>query len=205
MTGQAAGRVSGFAGEPGLPGSDLEFRLPRAYRQPALRRFAGLAVLTVLLALTPLPAAVHGAAWLTGVLAAVYGIAYVWRGRFATRTTSRGIEARGYVNHFVPWEDVAGLDTGGSAPADARLSDGYSGAQYVHATISGGVVLGAGDAAGRQGRLATVQVVRTSGRRLRLPAPLVTGWAADPDFDDKARQLQELCRRYGRPPAAGQP
>jgi hypothetical protein len=156
------------------------------------------AVLTVLIALTPVPV-LRDLAWLTGALAVVFGVTYLWRRRFVTRVTSRGIEARGYVNHFVAWDDVAGLQVGGSSAADARPDASQAGQQYVRATMRGTTVVSGAGSSGRQARLATIKVARVSGRRLLLPAPIVTGWASDPGFDDKARQLQELCHRYGHP------
>lgn len=162
------------------------------------------AVLTVLIALAPL-AVLRDLAWLTGALTVVFGVTYIWRGRFVTRVTSRGIEARGYVNHFVAREDVAGLDVGSSSSADARPGDSQSGEQYVRATMRGTTIVSAGRSPGRQARLAAIKVVRANGHKLLLPAPIVTGWASDPAFDDKARQLQKLCRQYGRPSMAGNP
>jgi hypothetical protein len=35
-----------------------------------------------------------------------------------------------------------------------------------------------------------VQIVRTSGHRIRLPAPLVTDSQDDPDFNDKVRLIK---------------
>jgi hypothetical protein len=45
-----------------------------------------------------------------------------------------------------------------------------------------------------------VHLVRTSGRRMVLRAPLVTSWAIDPYFDQKTRQMQEQCNQYGTRP-----
>jgi Bacterial PH domain len=163
-----------------------------------------LAVLTVVLAIVPDPILLRDAAWLTGVLAVISGITYLWRGRFATKVTSRGIEARGYINHFVPWEDIAGVEVNGYGPADARLTESYTSTQYVRArTVGGGGRAVSRGSSGRLARLDTIRVVRARGRKLLLPAPRVAGWAADPDFDDKARQLQALCQQYGRSHGAG--
>jgi hypothetical protein len=38
--------------------------------------------------------------------------------------------------------------------------------------------------------VAAVRIVRTSGHRIQLPAPLVTDSQADPDFDDKVRLIK---------------
>jgi hypothetical protein len=197
MSGQAPRSVSGLSGELGLPGDGLEFRLPREFRRPALRRFVLLAVLTVVLVfLVPFPL-IRDAAWLTGAIAVFSGAVYLWRGRFVTKVTSRGIEARGYVSHFVPWADVAGVEVGGYGSADARLTETYSSTQYYRGSIRGGANVGGGGSSDRLANLASVKVVRASGHKLKLPAPMVTSWAPDPDFADKARQLQALCQQYG--------
>src|SRR5262245_33887977 len=131
MNGPASASAGGLADQ--LQGDVVEFRPARVYRRRLLRQFWLMAGLTALLALTPLPVAMRDAAWLTGALAAGYGVTYLWRGRFVTRVTNRGIEAHGYVNHFVPWEDVAGLRIGGSPAADSRPGDGSRDAQHVRA------------------------------------------------------------------------
>ena len=203
MTGPASNSVSSFPGEPGLPGSDLEFRATPQFRRPARSRFLTMAVLTVVIVLMPF-VVLRDAAWLTGALAVVFGVTFLWRGRFATRVTSRGIEAHGYVNHFVPWDEVAGLEIGGYGAADARLDDDYASAQFARrGSLAAGGGRSVGDPSGRQARLATIKVVRANGHKLLLPAPIVSSWAPDPAFADKARQLQELVRRYGRPQGAG--
>jgi hypothetical protein len=38
--------------------------------------------------------------------------------------------------------------------------------------------------------VAAVRIVRTSGHRTQLPAPLVTDSQDDPDFDDKVRLIK---------------
>ena len=43
----------------------------------------------------------------------------------------------------------------------------------------------------------SVQVLRTGGRRLVLPAPVVNGSRGDHQFTGKVRQLEEWRRRYG--------
>jgi hypothetical protein len=194
--------VGGFSGELGLSGDGLEFRLPREFRRPALRRFVILAALTVFLVfLVPFPL-IRDAAWLTGALAVFSGGLYLWRGRFVTKVTSRGIAARGFVHHFVPWEDVAGVEVGGYGAA-ARLTETYSSTQYYRGSLRHGENVGGGGSSDRLANLASVKVVRASGHKLKLPAPMVTSWSADPDFGDKARQLQALCQQYGRPPGTG--
>jgi hypothetical protein len=51
-------------------------------------------------------------------LAVYCGVSYVWRRRFRTRVTSRGIEVRGYFNHFVTSDEVRGIEV--SALGSAR-------------------------------------------------------------------------------------
>ncbi len=57
-------------------------------------------------------------------LAACSGLTYLWRGRFRTRVTAEGIEIRGYFNHFVPWEEVRGIEVRGYG-SSMRLDDSF--------------------------------------------------------------------------------
>jgi hypothetical protein len=53
-----------------------------------------------------------------------------------------------------------------------------------------GAVLSSGQSWRAPRKVAAVQVVRSSGRRLALPAPLVTEDQSDPEFDDKVRLIR---------------
>jgi len=195
MTGHAGDHQAGST----LPGRepDVEYRLSPQYRRPALIKFVVTVVLAVVCVLTPLTVLDAGAA-IFGALALYFGVSYLWRGRFRTRVTSRGIEVRGYFNHFVPWEQVRDIQVTSFGSDRLGLDESFGTTQYTRARL-GGL---AGDSlpaiGGGMSRLAGIAVVRADGHKVRLRAPLVSGWAADPDFDDKARQLGQLCARYGR-------
>jgi hypothetical protein len=173
---------------------DVEFRLSSAYTRPNLVRFIVFGSL----------AALFGFGWsrnpfttfivattVFGVLAVYHGVAYCWRRRFRTRLTTPGIEIRGYFNHFVPWDDVRSIEVGG-----------YGGSRRIDDDLSTRSSFTRGGSIGRRARLGIVYVVRSGGRKMLLRAPLVTSWAPDPYFEQKARQLQELCGQYGTRPLA---
>ena len=176
--------------------AEVEFKPVSAFRRPVLIRCITLAVVTLILVVAPTPLT-HGLAWITGPLAAAFGVTYLWRGRFRTKVTGRGIEVRGYFNHFVPWQDVRDIEIGGFGSADMRLDESYDGPRVWRGTLRGGSGTSRDVSPNRMAHLATVKVVRANGRKLLLRAPLVTGWASDPEFTDKARQLQELSEQYG--------
>jgi hypothetical protein len=183
-----------------------EYRLAPRYVRPNRTQFITLGALTVLLAFAWERGHEVGLVYfalICGLFAVYNGAAYIWRGRFRTRLTSEGIQIRGYFNHFVPWRDVQGFEVGGYG--DSRpLNDGYdvrvAVAGRASYTRSGGRIANMGWRA----RLGTVHLVRTSGHRMLLRAPLVTSWAPDPYFDQKTRQLQELSSQYGTRPVTGQ-
>lgn len=176
-------------------GPDVEYRLSPQFRRPTLVRFFITAVLTVVLAVTGLPI-LYGAAAITGALAGYFGGSYLWRGRFRTRVTSRGIEVRGYFNHLVPWEQVRDIEVSGFGPDQMGLDENVGTGMYPW--LSARSAASPPSDGSNISRLASISVVRADGSKIRLRAPLASGWAADPDFDDKARQLEQLCVRYGR-------
>ncbi len=196
-----------------LPGSaigpEVEFRTQPKYRKRALTRFSTWAVLTVAAGAAAAGGLGAGrvAAIVAGAMTVGYGAAYFWQRRFATRVTGRGIDVHGYFHHFIPWQDVRGIEVGGYGPANATLGESFasSGGQPAeHAgelsMLGRGVPATSGTGSSRRmARLATITVVRADGRKVLLRAPLVTGWASDPYFGDKARQLQALCRQYAGP------
>jgi hypothetical protein len=196
------------AGSPPIPsfgpyGPDVEYTLSREFRRPALRRFVLMSAITVICAFGWRALAFVGL--VTGPFAVMFGVTYVWQGRFRTRLTGRGIEIRGYFNHFVPWRDVRAIEVGGYGPANMPLDASYHTARYVRSNIrTGPIMVKGGGTSDRMARLATIKVLRANGSRLTLPAPRVTGWASDSGFNDKAKQLQQLAQQYagltGQPP-----
>jgi hypothetical protein len=178
-------------------GPDIEYRLSRQYRRPTLMRFVGMAALTVICIVTPLAFLDVGAA-IFGALAVYFGVSYVWRGRFRTRVTSRGIEARGYFNHFVPWDEVRDIEVNALGSDRVGLDDNFGTAEIARFGRGGSRIVASPITGRHISRLAGIAVVKADGHKVLLRAPLVSGWAADPEFDDKARQLHQLCIRYGR-------
>jgi hypothetical protein len=178
-------------------GPDIEYRLSREYRRPALMRFAATVALTVVCIVTPLAFLDAGAA-IFSALAVYFGVSYLWRGRFRTLVTSRGIQVRGYFNHFVPWEQVRDIEVTALGSDRAGLDDDFGTAEFARFGRGGSRVVAHRNTGRNISRLASIAVVKADGHKVLLRAPVVSGWAADPDFDDKARQLHELCVRYGR-------
>jgi hypothetical protein len=180
-------------------GPDIEYRLSRQYRRPALMRFISTVVLAVVCVVTPLAFLDAGAA-IFGALAVYFGATYVWRGRFRTRVTSRGIEVHGYFNRFVPWDEVRDIEVTGFGSDQTGPGENIGAPQY---TRMPGSLLGSSRAilpapGTGMSRLASIAIVRADGHKVQLRAPVVSGWADDPDFDEKARQLEQLCTRYAR-------
>ncbi len=197
--------AGGTSAGDGLPGRDTVFVLGRGYRVPLLRRgavalvFAGAAASLASSGFLPLltwaAAAVFGAATL------YQGILYLWQGRFRTRLSAQGIEARGYFDHFIPWSDVIRIDAGGVSAADSEAAP-VTGAPWdspAKQPLSRVVHRSEG---GYRARLAAVRVTQRSGRSLLLRAPLVTSWQDDPQFEDKARLIEQWWRRYSQGSAA---
>ena len=103
-------------------------------------------------------------------------------GRGSTRLTARGIEIRRYRRKLVPWQDIRDIETiGFDRVADVPVANVLSRVQSPR---------------GRGPRtVAAVQVVRTSGHRVRLPAPRVTRFKDDPDFQDKVQMIKARWRQ----------
>ena len=170
------------------------YRPPPGYRRPFIARFFQYLLITAVLVVigsTTLIGYYVGS--ITAVVALGYGISYLWRGRFQTTLTPAGIEIRRYGNRHVPWSSVRAIEVGGYGAASVRLSPGYRRRGYKSANPVWGRTSGA------PAELATVTVVRFDNKRILLPAPLVTAWASDPSFTDKARQLRQLCDQYAGP------
>jgi hypothetical protein len=210
-----AGPLSGNADT----GADVIFTLERGYRTAYMRR--GITML--------IGAAVFGFAAASGgfiefgaaIAAVLLGIGglnslvrYFWSMRFRTRLSPDGIEARGYVNHFVRWTDITGIESrgyelpGSRAPnppyitPSGRIDRGYASVgagrgRYARSRRTGSM-------GGVRARLYTVRIRRSHGRRLVLPAPVVTAWQSDPKFEDKLRLIHQWWQTYGQASAAGQ-
>jgi Bacterial PH domain len=159
---------------------DVEFRLGRGYRtRPLVQGCLALVVAAAMFA-----AGLHMPAlqWL-----AVFPLAYAagsfavcaWRAHVSTRLTARGIEIRRVRRKLVPWQAIKNVETIGYD----RVAD----VPVANVRIRSGSSPGGGG----PGTVAAVRIVRTSGHRMHLPAPLVTNSQADPDFDDKVQLIKE--------------
>jgi Bacterial PH domain len=158
---------------------DVEFRLGRGYRTRPL----ALGCLALVVAAALYAAGLHMSTlqWL-----AVFPLAYAagsfavwaWRGHVSTRLTARGIEIRRFRRRLVPWQAIRGIET--------ISSDHVADVPVVNIRIRDG-----SSPRGRGPRtVAAVRIVRASGHRIQLPAPVVTSSQDDPDFDDKVELIK---------------
>jgi hypothetical protein len=165
-----------------MPVGDVEFRLSRGYRARLLWRGCAALALAVGLFVAGLNmSALKWVALLPLAYSACSVTLYLWRGRFCARLTPRGIEVHRYFNKFVPWQSIRDVET----LSYDRVAD-VPVANLRNRTVS--------PRGGGPRLVAAVQVVRTSGHRIRLPAPLVTADQGDPDFDDKVRLIRSRWR-----------
>jgi hypothetical protein len=191
-------------GTPAGDGRDVVFVLGRGYRTPLLRRgaaallLAGLAALAGGAGFAPLAAGAAAAAF--GAAAAAQAALYLWQGRFRARLSARGIEARGYFDHFIPWSDVTGIEVGGASP-DAGPAP-ITGTPWDSPAVQPLSRVVYASEGGYRARLAAVRVSRRRDRSLLLRAPLVTLWQGDPEFQDTVRLIGQWWRGYGQGPAA---
>jgi hypothetical protein len=200
---------AGSVGGTGLSGRDVVFTLDRGYRRPLVRRCGASSVFAVIFAFCASSGIAAGLMWalaaVFGATALLYAARYVWIGRFRTRLSAEGIEIHGYLNHRVPWSDVAGFETGGYnapkrslTPATPYLTrSGAIDTSYPTVRRRRGRAGQVNSTAGYRSRLATVRVTRTSGHSLLLRAPLVTAWQSDPEFEDKVRLIHQWWQAYG--------
>jgi hypothetical protein len=197
------------AGDTGLSGRDVVFTLGRGYRKPLIRRGAVSLVFAAIFAFCASSGIAPVVTWVLAVVfggaALLYATRYAWTGRFRTRLSAEGIEIRGYLNHFVPWSDVAGLDAAGYngpkqslTPATPYLTRSGAVNTSYDTVRRGRRRAGQNSTAGYRSRLATIRVTRTRGHSLLLRAPLVTAWQSDPEFDDKVRLIHQWWHAYGQ-------
>jgi hypothetical protein len=200
-------------------GQDVIFTLERGYRGPFLRR--GVPMLIIAALCGYLAASSGFALFGTTALAVIFGVGglnylarYAWSMRFRTRLSAEGTEIRGYFNHFVRWSDVTGIESRGyELPARRSMHPPYvtasGGIDRDYATVRAGGRgqfrrgRGTGSMGGVRGKLYSVRVSRSHGRRLLLRAPLVTAWQRDPEFEAKVRLIHQWWQTYGQAAVAG--
>ncbi len=194
LTGMASGTPAGH----GLTGADVVFTPGRGYRAPVVRRGAVSLTVAGLLALL---AGFGVLTVVTGPVAAAFALAalaeavlYLGQGRFRTRLTATGIEARGYRTRTIPWSEVTGLNVGGHELTSARQL-GVTGQPWNSPVRQPGSYLA--PEGGYRARLATIRVIRRHGRPVLLPAPVVTSTQDDPEFAGKARLIGQYWQDYG--------
>jgi hypothetical protein len=157
---------------------DVEFRLGRGYRTlPLVQGCFALVLAAALYAAGLHEPVLQGLAVLPLAYAAGSFAFCVWRGHVSTRLTARGIEVRRYRHRFVRWEDITSVETiGYDRVADVPVAGSRT--RIVSSRGRG------------PGTVAAVQIVRTSGHWIRLPAPLVTNSQTDPEFNDKVQLIK---------------
>lgn len=152
-----------------------------------LALLAGFGVLTVVTG--PVAAAFAVAALAQAVL-------YLGQGRFRTRLSAHGIEARGYRTRLIPWSEVAGLDVAGYPMTDARQL-AITG-QPWNSPVKQPLSRLADPASGYRANLATIRVTRRHGRSVLLRVPVVTSAQPAAEFADKARLIGQCWQEYGQ-------
>jgi hypothetical protein len=164
-----------------------------------------LAVITAFLAGSGVvPPLAWAATVLFGAVTVTQGTLYIWQGRFRTRLSATGIEAHGYVGHFIPWSEVTSLDIGGFTVPDAGAA-AITGTPWNSPVVQPMSRATFNFEGGYRGKLATIRVGRRNGRSVLLRAPLVTSWEDDPGFDDKARVIGQWWHDYGQGSAGRTP
>jgi hypothetical protein len=176
-----------------LSGREVVFTLDRGFRKPLLGRGIAVLIATVLMLLVASSGVdvvvTRAFAVVLGAITLDYAVRYLWVGRFRTRLTAEGIEIRGYVNHFVPWAEVADVEVTGVE------ATGYA---VATRTASGRAASRLDSTSGVRGKLFTVRIARAGHRRrMLLRAPLVAAWQSDPEFLDKVEVIRGWWRAYG--------
>lgn len=126
------------------------------------------------------------------VIGAWYVVLWMWRARFSTSVGPEGIEIRGYFNRTVPWSQIREIFVQDYERSRIPVAAGYSNR-------------GRGSSGRGSKKVAAVKIVRTSGRRLELRAPLVTMATADSEFDAKVDAIREAWRIQQRLAFAARP
>jgi len=185
---------------PGSTGRDVVFALSRGYRAPLLRRGALALVVAVIAAVIAgagiVPPVAVAVAAACAAFAASQAALYLWRGRFRTRLSPQGIEARGYFDHLIPWSEVTGIQVQEASAGPAQVQ-AITGQPWDSPAVQPLSRVLHDSQSGYRAKLATVRVTRRGRHPLTLRAPLVTAWQDDPEFGDKARLIRQWWQAYG--------
>lgn len=190
------------------------FRLARSVRAPLLWSSVSLLILAGLAALaglggTGLGPAFYAIAGVLGLAAVAAAAAYVAEGSFRTTVRPSGITTRGFVRRTIPWSEVAGFQVRGPGAAQSAGSEraGPAGSpRVIVGSVGRSGFAPTGHADPRrppQAARARIVVLRTHGRPLRLPAPVVAGEKGDYRFADDVRQLEQWRLHYAGPSPSG--
>jgi hypothetical protein len=144
---------------------------------------------------------------LFGLAGVGWAAAYVVQSSFRTVLRPDGISARGYVRRTIPWSQIAGFQVRGldaqqlvRAEPAGSVADGIELRRPLAGPGLGRAAAWRG-AADRRSRpspaRASIAVLRTHGRPVRLPAPVVAGEEGDDHFTDDLRQLEQWREHYG--------
>jgi hypothetical protein len=196
---------------PDMPGNEVVFRRARSALRPLLRRCMTALIFAILAGAvgTALGSAFFVIAGLLGLAGVGWAAAYVVQSSFRTVLRPDGISARGYVRRTIPWSEIAGFQVRG--PDAQQLVTGDSVGSAADVAGPRRLVAGAGGRApvftSRSGApdrrtrpptaRASIAVLRTHGRPVRLPAPVVAGEEGDEHFADDLRQLDQWRQHYG--------
>jgi hypothetical protein len=200
-----------------MPGSEVVFRRARSALKPLLRRSMTALIFAILAGAvgTALGSPFFVIAGLLGLAGVGWAAAYVVQSSFRTVLRPDGISARGYVRRTIPWSQIAGFQVRGPDAQQLVTGDSVGSA----ADVAGPHRLAAG-AGPRQAPIwgallqartrpptarASIAVLRTHGRPVRLPAPVVAGEEGDDHFAGDLRQLEQWRQRYGALPSQAAP
>jgi hypothetical protein len=187
---------------PGLPGNELVFRRSRSSRKYLLTRAVSALILAGIVAAVGVSLQPHIlviAAYLIGLVAVGNAAAYAVQGLVRTALTNEGIEVRGYVRRVIPWSEVRAFRVRGLDQPELLAPDPGSASQAEPRRLVASSRMSRMPEWDRQAdrsrrarsRRVRVEVMRTTGRPVTLPAPIVAGPEGDPDFPDKVRQLEQ--------------
>jgi hypothetical protein len=194
---------------PDMPGNEVVFRRARSALRPLLRRSKTALVFAILAGAvgTALGSPFFVIAGLLGLAGVGWAAAYVVQSSFRTVLRPDGISARGYVRRTIPWSQIAGFQVHGLDTRQLVTGDSVDSAADVagpRRLVAGAGVWrtpvwsGAPDRRTRQPTArASIAVLRTHRRPVRLPAPVVAGEEGDDHFTDDLRQLEQWRQHYG--------